>query len=74
MIQDVDKFVGSCGPSAISRGMRGKGSSEPYTGELAEIPGSDSPHRAAATGIESIPLAEVERIVGHASGAGSRPQ
>ncbi|MFF0484861.1 hypothetical protein [Streptomyces sp. NPDC004435] len=43
--------------------------SEPYTAELAEIPGSDSYQRAAVTGIESISLKKVERIARHTAGA-----
>ncbi|MGW8358415.1 hypothetical protein [Streptomyces wedmorensis] len=39
--------------------------SEPYTGKLAEIPGSNSYRRAAVTGIRSISLEEVERIGRH---------
>ncbi|MFF4830008.1 hypothetical protein ACFY20_45670 [Streptomyces sp. NPDC001312] len=37
----------------------------PYSGPLAEIPGSNSYRRAAEVGFQTIPLSEVERLASH---------
>ncbi|MFD4977229.1 hypothetical protein [Streptomyces sp. NPDC058424] len=37
----------------------------PYSGPLAEIPGSDSYRRAAEVGFQTVPLSEVERLTSH---------
>ncbi|MFJ5901146.1 hypothetical protein ACIQFZ_38430 [Streptomyces sp. NPDC093064] len=37
----------------------------PYSGPLAEIPGSDSYRRAAEGGFQTVPLSEVERLASH---------